>query len=155
MKFNPKYRKIILVLSLIVILMVGCSQPEATPTGVLQINPDPSRAQIELTANQPPAGYYLIETGALVQVLAEGFPADTTLRLFLSAPGTEYRDPVATSPIQDDGDGQLVFNFPANWDDGTPIDAGPMILIAEWEADTETGEDSMTIDVQYVVNQDS
>ena len=134
-------------------ILSSCGPDAAKPAADSPINPDPTRVQLELVANQPPGGYYQIETGALVQVLASGFPGGETVRLFLSAPGTDYKDPVATSPVQEDGKGQLVFFFPQRWDDGNPVEPGQFILIAEWES--ADGKQSMTVEIQHIAPEDA
>lgn len=143
----------ILLIAVFGLLLTACSGGEATPASNTPINPDPTRVQLELVANQPPDGHYQIETGALVQVLASGFPGGETVRLFLSAPGTDYKDPVATSPVKDDGQGQLVFFFPQRWDDGNQVEPGEFTLIAEWESDS--GKETMIIDIQHIAPEDA
>ena len=144
---------LILLIAAAGLLLAACGSGEATPAVDAPINPDPTRIQLELVANQSPDGYYQAETGALVQVLASGFPSGETVRLFLSAPGADYKDPVATAPVQENGEGQLVFFFPQRWDDGNPVEPGQYLLIAEW--DSNEGAESMTINIEHIAPSDS
>jgi hypothetical protein len=147
MNANQRSISIILILLLSSLMFSACSsgsssigEPVANETQVfssltLKISP-------ETKLSHPIA----VSKGAMIRISAQGFPPEVRFRMFLGAPGTDYRDPAATGKTDAEGKTTTIFNIPENWDDGQPITQDKLLLIAEWGDDG----DSLSLEIEYI-----
>jgi hypothetical protein len=86
-----------------------------------------------------------VKKGAMIHIAAEGFTPNEILHIYLSSPGTEYKDPVASSKLNDEGRTTAIFAIPKNWDDGNPVAQNELLIIAEGGAGK-----SVTLKIGYI-----
>ena len=110
--------------------------PGATPTGTLTATPAPTQTPAGTPTPYPNASANPSSggEGSSVSVSGSGFPATTSLGVYLAAfdkSGSPADDAVrfATASTNAQGQYQASFTLPGKWPDGSAIDAGPLLIV--------------------------
>lgn len=93
-----------------------------------------------------------VSEGAMIRISAKELTPEVRFRMFLGAPGTDYKDPAATGKTDAEGKTSTIFTIPEVWDDGQPITQDKLLLIAEW-GDDESGVESVTVEIGYILEE--
>jgi len=120
-----------------VFLAAGCkgTQTENTPTpeqGEKRLNKRSDRIAIDVSPQAAFDGYFAVEKEAVVHIIARGFPPRIYLHALLQSGTAGKTRAAATSQLDEDGKGSLVFFFPGKWDDGAAIENGEVELVMIW-----------------------
>jgi len=87
-----------------------------------------------------------VSKGAMIRVSAQEFIPEAKFRIYLGAPGTDYKDPAATGKTDAEGKTTTIFNIPQKWDDGQPVTQDELLIIVE----SGEGEVSLTLKIGYI-----
>jgi hypothetical protein len=110
--------------------------PTGAPTDTPTLTPTPTATvgEVPFTQVEPAAG----PAGTQVTVTGGNFPANTTVNVYLGtligvrAAGADA-EIYATGTTGDDGEFSVSFEMPAEWEDGRPILAGRLVILAATE----------------------
>ena len=124
-------------------LLAACERKEVNKQVPLanetsQLNQRLDRILIEVSPDKNFEGYFLVEQGTLVQIVAKDFPPGVYLHAEICSSDGQKTRSAATSKLDEEGKGSQVFFFPAKWDDGSEFGEDALILKLTWN---ESGDD--------------
>lgn len=140
MKREKLLKRLLLGMLALSLGLTGCG--ETSEPAVAQSAP--ARVSIDVRPDGEVEEAVLVRTGTLVAVRFIGFEPSLLMSLKLTSPSSATSDPMATGRLNDNGNGQLTFFVPAEWDNGEPVREQELILLIR----SADGTVEMKVDLQ-------